>query len=107
MTLVYDGALSDFDIEVYSWMVRSLEEDGEPMLQATIANKMRCARATVRTALVYLDKRGHLTFTRYRPQATKLTDPDRVLTNDPQYEPEAAAPAREPRQPPKPRSPWG
>ena len=78
-----DPSLSDFDIEVYNWMARSIRETGAPMAQAMIANKMRCARPTVRAALIELDRRGYITFTRFRPQATKLTQPDRTLTNRP------------------------
>lgn len=94
MTTHYDATLSDFDIEVYNWMARSIRETGVPMAQAMIANKMRCARPTVRAALIELDRRGYIQFTRFKPQATVLTDPARKLTNDPA------------KAPPKTEMPW-
>ena len=83
MSVTVDTELSDFDIQVYNWVVRSIRETGVPMRQAMIANKLRCARATVRAALIELDRRGYITFTRFKPQATALTDPARILVNDP------------------------
>lgn len=79
----FDATLSDFDIEVYNWLAKSIRETGIPIKQAMIANKMRCARPTVRASLIDLDRRGYITFTRYRPQATTLTEPNRILTNQP------------------------
>lgn len=83
MTAHYDDRLTDFHVRVYNLLRESLLETGEPMRQGDMANKLREARAVVRNALVDLDKWGFVTFSRFRPTETQLTDPDRHLTTNP------------------------
>lgn len=81
MTTVIDPELTDLQLQVYAFLVESIGEEGEPMRQAVMANKLSCALNTVRTALRILDRKGHITFIRHRPQLTTLTDPNRKLFN--------------------------
>ncbi len=109
--LHYDERLSEFHVQVYDLMREAILETGEPMRQGDIANKLRSARATVRNALVDLDKWGYVIFTRYRPQVTTLTDNERLLTLNP-YEadtkggPTPSPRPKEPSRAPTIRMPW-
>lgn len=76
-----DDRLDDLHIKVYDLMRTSILETGEPMKQGILANKLRAARATIRNALIVLSDNDHIHFSRYKPLATTLVDPDRLLAN--------------------------
>lgn len=117
--LHFDERVAEFHIQVYNLMREEIAETGLPMKQGVVANKLRSARATVRNALIDLDKWGYVRFTRFQPQTTTITDPERRLTLNPYeadskgrlpgVEPTVYTPAPKPKAPsraPVQRMPW-